>query len=487
MKPDLNDETLARLSTFVTEAMGLNFPPARWPDLRRGMIAAANELGFQNPAECAQWLMSAPLSKNHLQALAGHLTVGETYFFREPRSFEIFSRQILPELIRQRRETDRRLRIWSAACCTGEEPYSIAILLRQALPDWADWNITLLATDINPKFLHKAEAGVFGAWSFRNSPPDVRERYFRPRGSGEFEILPDIKRMVRFAHLNLAADVYPSLANDTNAMDVIFCRNVLMYFSTEQAGRVIRNLHRAQVTSGWLIVSPSELLHGNANPYATRRFRDAFLYRKVDRKLSQKSPPPVEPEPIVDLPRLTPINVRPVPVETPREEARDTVAEAESLYQRGRYAQAVDTIEQHLAANPNDAAALRLLARSLANLGRLDEAIKASDRWILADKLNPAAHYLRAVIAQENGLIDAAADALRRTLYLDPAFTLAHVALGNIARLRERFAEAQKHWRAAIDLLRKCRPDEVLPESDGITAARFIEIIHAMLEKEAAA
>ena len=154
------DAVLERLSAHISGTMGLHFAPERWMDLQRGLAGAAKEFGYADAGECAAWLMSGALSKAQTQVLAQHLTIGETYFFREPRTFEALTSAVLPELIRTRRESGRRLRVWSAACCTGEEPYSLAILLSQMIPDIADWHITILATVLNQRFLQKAVAGV---------------------------------------------------------------------------------------------------------------------------------------------------------------------------------------------------------------------------------------------------------------------------------------------------------------------------------------
>ena len=278
MEAEISHNLMMRFSDFVAETMGLHFPPPRWPELQRGAVAMAGELGFADAAACMQWLMSAPLTPSQLETLAGNLTVGETYFFREPRSLEILANPILPDLIRERKGNERRLRIWSAACCTGEEPYSIAISLRRVIPDWK--NLALLATDINPRFLRKALAGAFGQWSFRAAPPWLKDRYFRAAPDGQFQISPEIKRMVHFAPLNLVQDVYPSPANDTNAMDVIFCRNVLMYFTAAQAQKVIAKLYRAQAEGGWLIVGPSELPQVSSTPYTAVNLNGAIVYRK---------------------------------------------------------------------------------------------------------------------------------------------------------------------------------------------------------------
>ena len=224
-----DDETQwARLSGLIAEQMGLHFPHERLVDLQRGLAGAAEDFGFDDIAACADWLLSTPLNKAQLQVLATHLTIGETYFFRDKKSFDVLASSVFPALIHARRGRERRLRLWSAACCSGEEAYSLAILLHQVLPDLADWHVTILATDINPVFLRKAVAGSYGEWSFRDTAAGFKERYFTRTEDRRYTIRPEIQKLVTFEHVNLVEDVYPSLATDTNARDIIFCRNVLM-------------------------------------------------------------------------------------------------------------------------------------------------------------------------------------------------------------------------------------------------------------------
>src|SRR5258708_24852169 len=161
-------ETLLSLfSRFVEKETGLHFPKDRWADLERGILAAAHEFGSQSAESCILKLMASPLTKEQIETLAASLTVGETYFFRDKKVFEVLETDILPGLIQSRRGGEQRLRIWSAGCCTGEEPYSLAMLLTRMLPDIADWRITIVATDINARFLRKASEGIYGQWSLR--------------------------------------------------------------------------------------------------------------------------------------------------------------------------------------------------------------------------------------------------------------------------------------------------------------------------------
>ncbi|HEX4055496.1 MAG TPA: CheR family methyltransferase [Tepidisphaeraceae bacterium] len=466
MDPDTPENLLARLSEFVAQTMGWDFPPSRHADLRRGIAAAAKDLGFDSAAACAQQCLAGALTKAQLDRLASHLTVGETYFFRESKTFEVLANEILPSLIRSRRGENRELRIWSAGCCTGEEPYSIAILLRQMLMDWQEWKITLLATDINPLFLRKAEAGMFGQWSFRGAPAWLKERYFRSGPGERFEILPEIRQMVRFSQLNLAAENYAPVLGDCAAMDVIFCRNVLMYFRSSHAARVVEKLHQAQAERGWLIVSSSELSHHLFAPYCTTNLNGAILYQKDSNRPKISIPSPnipavrwdegLEEIPLPDAGFLFVPPPEPLPV----------CAESEP---------------------DNESSALSVEARTLANQGNLAEALGCCDRWIAADKLNPASHYLRSVVLQEQGALLEAVQSLRRALYLDPDHVLAHFALGSIARGRHELRESRRHLVNALRLLKTYPPQTVLPESDGVTAGRLAEMIGSLTEAEVAA
>lgn len=152
---EADDGRLALLADHVASAMGIRFSKGRLHDLRRGITSAARDFGFKNAYSCVEWLLSSSLTQRQIEILAGHLTVGETYFFREKKNLDVFTRFILTE-IRTRHKDDRCLRIWSSGCASGEEPYSIAISLMESVPDLEDWNVTILATDVNPRFLEKA-------------------------------------------------------------------------------------------------------------------------------------------------------------------------------------------------------------------------------------------------------------------------------------------------------------------------------------------
>jgi chemotaxis protein methyltransferase CheR len=472
--------------------MGLHFPPERMTDLQRSVAAAAEEFGFGEATTCVDWLLATPLTEARLQVLATHLTIGETYFFREKKTLDILASHVLPELIRARRGRAQRLRLWSAACCSGEEAYSLAILLQQILPDLADWQVTILATDINPRVLRKAVAGSYGEWSFRETPAGFKERYFTRTGDRRYTIRPEIAKLVTFEHRNLVDDVSSSLATDTNAMDVILCRNVLMYFTPAQTRKVIASLHESLIDGGWLAASPSESSQQLFPEFVTRNFPGAILYQKsrADWRPALASAPASSPAitsaaTATATPAWAPAP-QPVPLTTapPAADTRSTpYALAAALYEQGRYGEAAEMLLA-VAGGPKGSEACSLLARALANQGRLAEALGWCDRWIAADKADAAGHYLRGVVLLEQGDPDEARRALQRVLYLDPSFVLAHFALGNLARRRGQHDEADRQFGNTLRLLRRLAPGDRLPESDGLTAGRLTQTITALTAAE---
>jgi chemotaxis protein methyltransferase CheR len=385
----------------------------------------------------------------------------------------------------------------------------------------------ILATDINPNFLQKAEEGIYGEWSFRDIPPKIKEHYFTPVTRGRFKILSSIKEQVSFALLNLAEENYPTFPYHTNAMDLILCRNVLMYFTPEQARRVVRKLYNSLVEGGWLVVSLGEASHQLFADFQAVNFPNAILYRK--QKASAASEKSFE-NPFADhltghlenrpaerrrehtmffadheTPRhwhlrnkgihsfhhLPPNTLRPSrpqsvvstkAVDAPQHEknghaSNGQAPKSQMIYEEGNYPQAEAQVHLELAEKPEDAAALLLLARICANQGRLDEAVEWAKRSLAADRLNLRGHYLYATIQEERGEINEAMMALKRALYLHPEFVLAHFSLGYLARRQGKQAEADKHFANMFALLKQYPPEEILPESDGLTAGRLAEMV----------
>ncbi|MEP0823480.1 MAG: tetratricopeptide repeat protein [Ignavibacterium sp.] len=500
MHQKLSSDLLSRFSEFVSKRMGLSFPGERWGELERGIYAAGAELGFHEPSSLVEWFLSAQPEKRHTEILASYLTVGETYFFRDARTIQALRQYILPSLIAARRE-HKRLRIWSAGCCTGEEPYTLATLLHSLLPDFNEWNITLLATDINPRFLQKASEAIYSEWSFRETPAWVKERYFLQRPNGRYALLPVIRDAVTFAPLNLVDDSYPSFLTNTNAMDLVVCRNVLMYFHPNAARSVARKLFHSLVDDGWLLVSPSEMSQSLFAEFDSVHVGEALSYRKSKKKSNDTlfhfsdpttPQPPVSetetaeqlPEPLVasfSAETILPDDEQKIEEEV-SSETPDVYLKAFSEYERGAFDSAADYLYAALEKDPHDARLFALLARILASQGDLNRAEQEIQKAIAADKLNHSYRYLHAMISHELGDDEKASRSLREAIYLNAGSALSHFLLATVERRNGKTREANRHFEWTRHLLAEYAPDDLLPESDGMTAGRLLQMIDSILE-----
>lgn len=489
MSDHVPQSLLAEFNELIEKSMALSCHGDRLADLEQKLIAAATEFGFASPEKFVHWLQTANLTSTQQEILAGHLTVSETYFWREPRLFDALIANIIPDLVRSRKDMGKNLRIWSAGCSTGEEAYSLAVAIRHSLPSLHEWNITILATDLNARSLQKATRGVYSEWSFRNTPEWFRTRYFKTLAKGKFEIIPEIKKMVRFAHLNLAVDEFPSPYNDTHAMDIILCRNVLMYFSPERINEITTRFFRALAEDGYFVISASEHSINMSSGFVPCNILEAIVYRKNSADNSQFKrlqaekflplPPALFPEPAQKYePKLSPepLNQQPAPVVQPEPSvtrAVDSAAEREALYA----AIIGDKDDNDGAGVPAQVKKIMLLA----DQGNLDDALLACNKALLQYKLDSGLYFLRATILQEKALFDDAIDSLKRALYLNPDFFMGHFAMGNLMLRTGRNKAARKHFENALVLLAKFNQDEILSDTDGLTAGRLREIIYATL------
>jgi len=488
---------LKEFSQFIEKNMGLHFPEDKMTDLQQGMASASKEFGFNQVESCIKWLLSSSLTNQQIEILASYLSIGETYFFRAEHDFHALENHILPELIHARKDKEKCLRIWSAGSASGEEPYSLAILVHKLIPDIKDWNITILATDINTRSLAKAEKGIYSNWSFRNSPEWLKKIYFTLLPDGGYQISQKIKDMVTFSYLNLARDAYPSLLNNTNGMDIIFCRNVLMYFTPELAQKVINNLHGSLIEKGWLVIPPIETTPDFSFKFDRVNFSDAILYQKGRGKDQQKFMK--EKLPLSALAPFIPVNttVKKPPekdfIKYPKLQIRtaqkseispDFYQQALELYKDHQYSEAIKIILEFPLKKQKNPKVIILLARAYANQGKLSPALECIDQGIKENKINPQLYYLRSTILQELNLNEDSIQSLKKTIYLDPEFIPAYFTLGCIFHRHNKEPESHQYFKNALRLLDNLDKEKIILESEGMTAGRLKEIILS-IEREA--
>jgi len=481
-----------QVAASIARQLGLHYPPNRLADLRRGLSAAAVELEMAGASECAQALLADALDARQLALVASHLTVGETYFFRGRETFEVLSRQELPALIHKRRP-QRRLRLWSAGCCTGEEPYSLAMVLADILPELADWDVRILGTDLNPRFIERARAGEYGEWSFRGVPRAQRERHFERTANGRYQLSAQIRGMVAFETRNLVAEA--PLGDD--AQDLILCRNVLMYFSAAQSVRAVAALRAALASDGWLVVAPCEASRALFGDFTTVSTGGAILYSRLAPDALHAAWPGLGNQ----AGAITAAPVARAPSPAARVTGSPTLPSSSRFVGAGANRSALPASASGAsqlelsdpatapapARAPNAIAAptvqcLAERARWLADRGRLDAALAACNEWIGADKLDAAAHHLCALVLLERGEAGEARAALQRAIYLQPERIMAHVTMGSLERGAGHEAGARRHYQTALELLAQHPPGVPIEQADGLAPDELAAAVHAVLE-----
>lgn len=270
---------LPEIRQRIEERLGLHFGPTRQMDLTRGVLAAATS--SSDPEQWLEELCRGVWTPSHADLLSIHLTVGETYFFRDPEVFAALARRLIPEILRRKEAIgQRQLRVWCAGCSSGEEPYSVAMVLEEVLP--TGWHAHILATDINPAALEQARKGTYADWSFRGNEGGCRERFFKREPHHRWRLKTAIRRRVCFASLNLVDPVYPSPINGTDQIDLILCRNVLMYLSHALAVEVVQRFRKALNPWGRLMVSPAEASPRLLRGLSLEMVEGALCYRRAE-------------------------------------------------------------------------------------------------------------------------------------------------------------------------------------------------------------
>ncbi|MFC4071279.1 CheR family methyltransferase [Actinoplanes subglobosus] len=369
--------------------------------------------------------------------LAGALSITETYFFRHSEQFRVLRERVLPELI-EARSGQRVLRLLSVGCSSGEEAYSLAIAAIRARPG-PDWIVTVTGVDANRDMLRRARAAVYSPWSLRDTPEDVRRRWFRP-AEGGFRVADEVTATVRFVEHNVAADD-PQLWHPAR-YDVIFCRNLLMYLTADTVAELIRRMTRALTDGGFLFLGHTdslgsrpdglELCHADGTVYYQRRVA------AVPRDPAPAAPPP-RPARAAAPPR-------------PQADAGDGRRRALSLMRDDRFAEALDAV------GTGDVLVRGVL---LAQLGRVDEARDTANRLLHTGGPQADAHHLLGV-CHELDCADQAVGQYRLAAYLDPQFAMPRLRMGLLARRRGDDRGAADHLSAALDLLTGENDDRIV-------------------------
>lgn len=456
----------------IAHRTGIALQDHQLPNLRDTVRKGCERFGYR---DCAQYLHALQTSSGltaQLEYLIAGITVGESYFFRDSEQIELLRTSLLPEMIAAKRANgDLSLRVWSAGCSEGQEIYSIALMLQQLIPDLAKWRIHLLGTDINNEVVSKAMRGRYSEWSFRATPAALRERWFTPVGN-EYEIHPQIRHMVRFAYLNLTVDVYPCILGETNAMDLILCRNVFIYLERQVVQRCMVQYADCLVDQGVLMLGasdPTEYLHTGLVWEQTGK---AAFFRKTAQPspASHASAPSVRPDKDTAARAIAP--ARP---------AADK-AEIVKLLERSDWAAVLARVEEACRCGRENSDLWQMKAKALASLGNLELAQQACMRSLQLDHANKHAYLIQGLILSELDRLQEAEAALRKALYLDRSFLEAHYELGMLRMRARDLPGAFRNLENALKLAQHGDPERELHNAAGMTYHRFAQVLQNEIE-----
>lgn len=288
------DPAYTRLKDHLIASTGLAFYADRDKDLSELIGRRLSELRLADCSSYAELLADRTGGQAEMDVLIAQLTIGETYFFRDPEQFAAIRDVILPDIL-ERNKKSRQLRIWSAGCATGAEPYSLAIMLMDELADQiAGWQVGIHATDLNRSYLTQAAEGKFRAWALRSTSDKVKRECFSHDGR-IWTIHPRYKQWISFHHMNLAASQFSTPLAAGTHFDLILCRNVMIYFAPEVSRRLVGQFHQSLGDQGWLGVGASEHNLENYQAFRAVNAAGAMFYQKVALPQKQLAAAPVKP------------------------------------------------------------------------------------------------------------------------------------------------------------------------------------------------
>jgi chemotaxis protein methyltransferase CheR len=450
---------LARATDLIESRTGL----AVGSLLRNDMMHVIERLSGGDLATWLKNLENNPEDSPVWQYLLASFTIGETYFMRDSLQLQLLREKVLPLLILRRREKNNlTLNFWSIGCATGEEPYSIAMMLQEFLPDIDRWKITIIGTDINTQALEQAQRARYRTWSFRHTSGNLVKRYFTLNQDG-YDLREDIRDMVTFVRGNL---LNPPPAPP---MDVIFCRNVLIYFTTAHIRQAEENIYKALDKEGWLLLGSAEALRFHRERWQIHAIPNAPLYQKTR-------------TPTSEFARVITTQTLTKPLIAIPDEAADCSPAIEAIRQDDYdYAEAL--LAQILLKSPRDSRAHTLQAFIFASRKAYPEALSHLDIALKADATFSDAYYLKAVIFNEQSKIDDMSKMLQATLYYHRDHMLGILLLGTLYTQEGDIGRAYKLWRRGREVALKLNPNDPIADFSEMTIGQYLNLLNSRLDE----
>jgi len=464
---NLTTEDFLRFRDYIHRHSGIYLEESKADSLRIALVTRCTRFGFTS---VDQYFRLLSTDGPEFRELMNLVTINETSFFRFTAQFDALRDEVVPELLRGKAEEERSFRAWSAGCSTGEEPYTIAMTLIDSGIEGLGYRPQVLGTDVSSSALDRAKKGIYGPYSLLNVPTSVMNRFFEPTPEGH-RVTQEVRKLVEFDYHNLVKEPYP-LAS-MGGWDVIFCRNVTIYFRLESTCRVVENMYRCLNPGGYLFIGHSETLTGITDEFEVLEVGGVYLYRKPGPKAAYSFPElvkgrlrerrPESPEPADSrCDNSGPTGARPrrrheepcsfieavEPDETPA-----LLGRAHEALTGGRPMEALEAVRLVLAARKDNAEAHLIAAYVHADDGDFETAFAEAREALVIDPLMAAARYTLGLIYLRTDRPNEALEEFRSTIRADEDFVLAYLNLGNLFRARGLIAEACREYENALRAL----------------------------------
>lgn len=468
--PLRNEPQYLALKDHVIRTTGLAYYENRDHELAAKIVERMDRLNLRGCDAYLHRLTAGATGRQELDHLIKLLTIGETYFFRHRELFEATRRYVIPSLIEHNRAS-RRLHIWSAGCSTGAEAYSISIMLNREFADrLRGWDVSIVGSDINRSFLARAAEACYDDWALRGLSPQLQRTCFSRVGQ-RWALKDQFKKNVSFRYDNLAEPSLPAMQH--GVFDVIFCRNVMIYFNEEIIERIVRHAHHCLPDGGWFLVGHAE--------HSLERFREFQMVNCDGATLYQRSNAPAPGAGSCEEndnsgshspSRMSPLATGSIDHSSASEASRNGTRIS---------SEAAKIPDTHETAGPAIRGELAPV-RTLADRGEFDAAAEQCERLLKKYPLHALCHFYRGLVHDQLGQYPQAERSLRRAIYLDRSLELGHYYLGMTLQRLGRYEQASRSLRNALKLLAERDADELIDESDGLSVARLTELTLMQLD-----
>ncbi|MGD8432707.1 MAG: CheR family methyltransferase [Syntrophobacterales bacterium] len=453
MEQELSDKEFKSFRDLIAERAGIYFEPGKQDLLRTNLLQRMEDCGLSSFADYFQ-LLSSPAGTKEFDHLLNLIIIPETYFFRDQAQFRALEHSIIPEILKNKTDSGSSLRIWSAGCSTGEEPYTIALIVAAGKAKLKYPPVHILATDVSNAALEAARRGIYGARSVRDVPKEYLNLYFTEK-KGKYFLDESIKQMVEFSYFNLVTKPYPLI--EMSGWDIIFCRNVTIYFQHESTKKVIHNFYQSLRPGGYLFAGYSESLRYLSDEFTTVQVGGTFVYKKEpwDKRPEKKARRARRKRSRQRTPasgrsrRLEALPNREV------DEIQQICARAKELLEMGKPEQAGELLAPHVEKETASERVLLLQAEIFLNQGNLEKAAQLCQRIISCEPLSVAGYYLLGVVYRTWEKERKAIQEFKRVLYLKSEHALARFNLGDLYSQVGRLEEARLEYGNVVRLLRE--------------------------------